>query len=107
MTVVESVNVDATTDEDKTHAITFELRQNYPNPFSETTMIRFSIPDYTTVSLTVFDLLGRKVMSLVDKPLGPGSHSISLDAGSTISGVYIYRLATPNAAAIRTMLLVK
>lgn len=84
------------------------LWQNYPNPFNPTTCIRFQTPRKEQVSLTVYDILGRKVTPLISGVLSPGEHSVSWNAASYPSGIYIYQLRTGSGAALtRKMLLVK
>ena len=70
----------------------YQLLQNFPNPFNPTTMISSDLPRRTQVTLTVFDLLGRNVKTLVKGMQGPGRHSLTLDATGLASGVYFYRL---------------
>jgi subtilisin family serine protease len=83
------------------------LYQNYPNPFNPSTTIRFSIPDHSRVELTVYDILGRKVATLIDDELKAGEYSHSFDAGHLASGVYIYRLHVLDHVHTKRLLLVK
>lgn len=83
------------------------LEQNYPNPFNPTTQIRFHLPTSSDVRLEVFDLLGRKVMTLVDRTLPAGSHDVSFDGADLVSGLYLYSLTTPESRMTRTMTLLK
>jgi hypothetical protein len=73
-------------------AVTFGLSQNFPNPFNPSTTIRFSIPVSAEISLSIFDLLGRKVATLVEGAYPPGVYLQSWDARKASSGIYIYRL---------------
>lgn len=75
----------------------FTLAQNYPNPFNPSTTISFSLAQASRVSLTVYDITGRHVESLlVEAPKTPGQHHIQFDAGTLSSGSYIYTVeATP------------
>ena len=70
----------------------FSLSQNYPNPFNPVTNIKFEIPKTGFVKITVYDLLGREVTSLVNEQMQPGSYSVDWDASNFPSGVYFYRL---------------
>lgn len=89
----------------------FHLDQTYPNPFNPTTTIRFSLPHREQVTLKVFDVLGREVVTLVNGELNSGEHSIVYDAksaaGGLPSGVYFYRLTTPALSQTRAMELLR
>ena len=84
-----------------------DLQQNYPNPFNPATTIVYSIPEFTGVTLTVYDILGRSVAVLVNEPKQQGTYSVQWDAGSVASGVYIYRIEAGGQVLSRKMTLVK
>ena len=88
---------------------TFELNQNYPNPFNPSTNITFSIPHQSHVIIKVYDILGRKVATLVNNELSSGKHKIVWNADKFSSGVYFYQLNVKNENKIITkkMLLLK
>jgi len=71
----------------------FVLWQNYPNPFNSATLIRYNLRTVSQVHLTVFDLLGREIATLVDERLVPGTHTLQWNAAGLSSGVYFYRLS--------------
>jgi hypothetical protein len=75
-----------------THAKNFSLSQNYPNPFNPSTGIRYQISGVSDVRLEVFDVLGRKVATLVNERQAAGSYQTTFNASSLASGTYLYRL---------------
>ncbi len=81
--------------------------QNYPNPFNPTTMINFSLPATNNVQLTIYNILGQKVATLINQKMSAGSHSISFDASRLASGMYIYRLKAGNNVSEKKMILIK
>jgi hypothetical protein len=85
----------------------FELSQNYPNPFNPTTNIDYTLSKASDVKLSVYNLLGQKVATVVDSHMGAGTHSVSFDASKLTSGVYFYRLDAGNFSSVKKMLLVK
>mgnify|MGYP000668574014 CR=1 FL=1 len=70
----------------------FELSQNYPNPFNPSTTIRYAIPNESKVSITVFNLLGQQVSTLVNDIQSAGYHEVEFNASELSSGVYLYRI---------------
>jgi hypothetical protein len=84
-----------------------QLLQNYPNPFNPGTTIRFALPVAADVQLAVYDLLGRKVASLLDEKRNPGWHSVVWDARGHASGVYLYRLRVERSFRTGMMVLMK
>lgn len=92
----------------------FELKQNYPNPFNPSTVIKYSIPsglNNTMVVLKVFDVMGREVSTLVNKPKSSGMHQVTFDAseisGGLSSGVYIYQLKAGSFTEAKKLLILK
>jgi hypothetical protein len=85
----------------------FKLEQNYPNPFNPTTKIKFEIPKNSFVKLTVFDILGREIETLVNEKLNVGTYSISWDADLYPSGVYLYKLKAGDFTYTKRMILIK
>jgi hypothetical protein len=89
-----------------------ELYQNVPNPFNPTTMIEFSVPDAGRVTLTIYDVRGRRVVTLVDRTIPEGLQRVVWDgvnaSGEQVStGVYFYRLVAGKEVRTRKMVLVK
>ena len=87
--------------------IEFSLSQNYPNPFNPTTSIQFGLPVAQQVNLTVFNVLGQTVVTLVDGQQEAGRHIVEWEASDNSSGVYFYRLTTEQNTETRKMLLLK
>ena len=90
----------------------FELGANYPNPFNPTTTIEFSVPEATEVTLEVYDMMGRRVATLVNGQLDAGRYQANWnsrsDAGTPVaSGVYIYRIQAGSFQQVRQMVLMK
>ncbi len=86
----------------------YTLDQNYPNPFNPSTNISFSIPQKSTVSLKVYDALGRLVSTLIDgQIMQKDNYSVSFNADNLASGVYIYQLITNNFVSTKKMILMK
>lgn len=85
----------------------YKLQQNYPNPFNPTTAVIFSIPKFSYVELNVYDLLGRKVATLVEKELGAGEYKIQFDGSFLPSGVYVYMLQAGSFRDSKKLLLMK
>ncbi|HRF67578.1 MAG TPA: T9SS type A sorting domain-containing protein, partial [Ignavibacteria bacterium] len=85
----------------------FELSQNYPNPFNPSTVINFSLPSSSLVTLKVYDITGREVKTLVNELRGAGRYDVTFDASNFATGVYFYTLETENFTQTKKMLLVK
>lgn len=83
------------------------LSQNFPNPFNPSTVINYNLTQNSDVNLSVYNLLGQRVATLVNGPVAAGSHSERFDAGNLSSGVYIYKLQTAEQTLTRQMVLIK
>lgn len=83
------------------------LHQNYPNPFNPTTTIRFSLPKREHVTLKVFDVLGREVVTVLDKKLDAGKHAVVFEVKHLASGLYFYKLEAGQFSETKKMILVK
>ena len=71
----------------------FQLFDNYPNPFNPTTNIRYSLPEKGTVTIEIFNILGQKVIELVNEVQDAGSYTKKWDASNVASGMYLYRMS--------------
>jgi hypothetical protein len=85
----------------------FALRQNYPNPFNPATYINYDIPKASNVTLTVFDMSGKEVTTLVNEFKQAGTYSISYNASSLASGVYFYKISAGDFTSTKKMILIK
>ncbi len=89
--------------------ISYQLFQNYPNPFNPTTVIEYQLPEPSAVKLELFDVLGRKVATLVDARQDAGSYAVPFDVAryGLASGAYLYRLSAGTYLGAKKMLFVK
>ena len=83
------------------------LNQNYPNPFNPSTNISFSLDKTGMTTLTVYNMLGQRVATIINKQLSAGSHSVTFNANSLSSGLYIYKLDANGRTFTRKMMLIK
>ena len=85
----------------------FSLSQNYPNPFNPSTVIKYTLPVETMVTLDVYDVVGRRAALLVNQEQKAGYHEIVFQNPNLESGVYLYRLQTPGFVSVRKMLVLR
>jgi Secretion system C-terminal sorting domain/Abnormal spindle-like microcephaly-assoc'd, ASPM-SPD-2-Hydin len=86
----------------------FALQGNYPNPFNPTTRIVFDLPKATVVSLTIYNALGAQVAEILDQAAyEPGTHELQFNGANLASGIYFYRLRTPEFNSVKKMVLLK
>jgi M6 family metalloprotease-like protein len=86
---------------------TFSLDQNYPNPFNPSTTLRFALPQSSHVTLSVYNIIGQKVETLIDGVKEAGNHSVSFDASRLSSGVYFYAIDAGSFHATKKMVLMR
>ena len=94
---------------------TYNLYQNYPNPFNPSTSIKFDIPELPLIkgaggmftTLTIFDILGKEVTTLIDEKLLPGRYEVNWNASDYASGVYFYKISAGEFTATKKMVLMK
>jgi len=104
----------ATSIEEETDGLpeTFSLYQNYPNPFNPTTTISFDLPSKSSVALSIFNITGRKVATIVERELLAGQHKfewngLDYTGHETASGIYFYKLESENFRAVKKMILLR
>ncbi len=87
----------------------YQLSQNYPNPFNPVTKIKFDIAGHSVgqTFLSVYDVTGREIQTLVNEKLNPGSYEVSFDGSKLSSGVYFYRLTAGDFSETKKMLMIK
>lgn len=85
----------------------FALHANYPNPFNPTTQISFDLPESVEVQLAVYDLMGRRVATLVQGVVAAGRHEATWDATGMASGIYLYRFSAGSFESLGRMVLMK
>ncbi len=86
---------------------TFDLKQNYPNPFNPSTVIRYSVPEASNVRIDVFNILGQRVATLINREHRAGNFDVTFDAANLSSGMYFYRLEAANTVLTQKMMLIK
>ncbi len=85
----------------------FYLYQNYPNPFNPNSKIKFQTSKFSHVKLTVFDILGKEIHTLVNGELSPGTYEADFDGSNSPSGIYYYRLNAGDYIETKKMVLLK
>jgi photosystem II stability/assembly factor-like uncharacterized protein len=85
----------------------FRLSQNYPNPFNPITMINYQLPIKSEVEISIYNLLGQKIATLVDKKQNAGTHQVKWDATNFASGIYYYRLEAGEFQEVKKMILLR
>lgn len=85
----------------------FKLYQNFPNPFNPATIIKYSLPQAMNVTIKIFDVLGREVVTLVNANMDAGNYEVEFQASNLSSGIYFYRLKTDRNTEIKKMILSK
>jgi len=85
----------------------YKLYQNYPNPFNPVTYIKFDLPHNADVSLIIYDILGRKISTLVNKKMNAGTHTVPFNPSGIASGIYFYRLTAGDFNEVKRMVFIK
>jgi glucose/arabinose dehydrogenase len=85
----------------------FILKQNYPNPFNASTTIKYGVPGENPITIKIYDILGREILTLVNAKKSPGYYSVIWDASNYSSGIYFYSLISGSTYLYKKMVLVK
>jgi hypothetical protein len=90
-----------------TGIVEYRLAQNYPNPFNPATKISFSLPQSGNVKMTVFNIIGQEVATLLNENMNAGTHELEFHAGQLPSGIYYYQIETGEFQDVKRMILLK
>ncbi|HEY5534745.1 MAG TPA: T9SS type A sorting domain-containing protein, partial [Ignavibacteria bacterium] len=85
----------------------YSLSQNYPNPFNPVTKINYSLPKNGLVTLKIYDVLGREVMTLVKEMKSAGNYAVDFNGANLSSGIYFYSLKSGDFTSVKKMTLIK
>jgi plastocyanin len=85
----------------------FNLEQNFPNPFNPSTKISFSLPQKSNVTLKIYNAIGQEIKTLVNGEADAGIHEIEFNGSNLASGIYFYRLSTPGFTDTKRLVLLK
>ena len=102
-------NPELSADENSNLPVTFNLKQNFPNPFNPVTSIEYSVPQNSYVTLKVYDISGKEIASLVNSQTSAGNYSVNFNADvyHLSSGIYFYKLTAGNEVAVKKLMLIK
>ena len=87
--------------------VTFVLHQNYPNPFNPSTQISFNLPKPEFVTLEIYNTLGQKIETLLNKAMKAGQHEVEFNAQNLSSGIYFYRIEAGEFQDVKKMVLLR
>lgn len=87
--------------------LAFSLSQNYPNPFNPATKVRYELPKGSYVTITLYNVIGQEVATLVNEEQQPGRYEVSWNASGFASGVYFYRIQTKEFVATKKLMLLR
>ncbi|MFA4924946.1 MAG: T9SS type A sorting domain-containing protein, partial [Ignavibacteriaceae bacterium] len=85
----------------------FEMEQNYPNPFNPSTTIKYALNKLSNVNLSIYNMLGQKVMELINTQQTAGTYEVKFDGASLSSGIYFYSLSNGSSLITKKMMLLK
>ena len=105
--VVSSTGVTSIKQKSDEIPTTMNLYQNYPNPFNPVTIINYSVPEQSFVNISVYDVLGEKILTLVNEVKRAGIYEITFDGSELTSGTYFYRMISKNFSETKKLILLK
>ncbi|MFH0736100.1 MAG: choice-of-anchor D domain-containing protein [bacterium] len=94
-------------DNDELNDYSYKLEQNYPNPFNPATIITYSVPEQTFVTLKIYDVLGNEITTLVNREVNTGVHQVTFNASNLSSGVYFYTIKAGKFLNTKKLMLTK
>jgi hypothetical protein len=100
-------SITSTKNESPLSTASFNLYNNYPNPFNPSTIIKFYLNEITRVKLIIYDVLGREIETLLNDTHSVGIHSVEFDGSKLPSGIYFYVLSTDTKTMCKKMILLK
>jgi len=103
----DEASEEKTEDENQDLPDSYEIHQNFPNPFNPTTNISYALPEPSHVRLDVFNVIGQRIATLLNENREAGVHQVTFDASGLASGIYLYRIQTDTFVETRRMMLVK
>lgn len=87
--------------------VKFALGQNYPNPFNPSTTIEYNVPIRANVDISIYNILGQKIATIINTPHEPGSHKVSWNSPGVSSGIYFYRMLAGSFSATNRLVVLK
>jgi len=105
--IISVVNTSAIVDQLDRSPKSFVLQQNYPNPFNPKTVISYQLSVHSQVSLNIYNIIGQRISTLVDRPQSAGSYSVNFEANNLPSGTYFYTLRAGSKVQSKRMVLKK
>lgn len=94
-------------EDEETIPNSFKLEQNYPNPFNPSTVIKYAVPERSSVLIKVYNIVGEEVAKLVSEEKDQGWYEVTLNSTGLASGIYIYRMTAGNFINTKKMILIK
>ena len=94
-------------DGDEFTAVSYILEQNYPNPFNPTTKIKVRLPQSTQMRLAIYNVVGELIVEIVNGEFASGNHEFTFDATGLASGMYLYRVESPEFTETKKMVLLR
>ncbi len=106
--IKEGVGIVTNADDNNLPVVTgYSLSSNYPNPFNPSTVINYSLPAESYVSIKVYDITGKEISALVNEMQTAGEHSITFNGSNLASGIYLLRMSAGNFSSTIKMSLLK